>query len=94
VRGSWVEINGLVAIVLRTLVLVGNGEEDGGAEMTPFSVPEWMVTRSFSLRGVVMDDWPGRRRLSWGWMSASTMARFGGSCRLCTRRTFRGTRPR
>jgi len=44
----------------------------------PNSVPEWMVTRSFSLRGVVMDDWPGRRRLSCGWMSSSVRGRLGG----------------
>jgi hypothetical protein len=37
-----------------------------------------MMTRSFSSRGVVMADWPGRRRLSWGWMSASVSLRPGG----------------
>lgn len=43
----------------------------------PCSVPDWMETRSDSLRGVEMADWPGRRRVSWGWMSASERGRPG-----------------
>lgn len=37
----------------------------------PNSVPESILTRSFSFRGVVRRLCPGRRRVSWGWMSSS-----------------------
>lgn len=40
----------------------------------PNSVPERMVTKSFSERGVVRRLCPGRLRVSWGWMSASVRA--------------------
>lgn len=31
----------------------------GVPSVTPNSVPDWISTRSFSLRGVVSADWPG-----------------------------------
>ena len=40
----------------------------------PFSVPDMIVTMSFSARGVVSRLCPGRRRVSCGWMSASVSA--------------------
>lgn len=77
VRGTRVEVRRAAAVVAGPLVLVGDGQQ-GVPSVTPSSVPEWMVTWSFSSRGVVMADWPGRRRLSWGWMSDSVRARLGG----------------
>lgn len=52
--------------------------EMGVPSVLPNSVPDWIWTWSFSSRGVVMALWPGRRRLSWGWMSDSVRARPGG----------------
>lgn len=50
----------------------------GVPSVTPCSVPERMVTRSVSARGVVSRLWPGRRRVSCGWMSASARRSPGG----------------
>eukprot|EP00967_Tisochrysis_lutea_P104360 scaffold158378_cov27-Tisochrysis_lutea.AAC.1 len=50
----------------------------GVPSVIPASVPERMETRSFSARGVVSRLWPGRRRVSCGWMSDSVRARHGG----------------
>jgi hypothetical protein len=50
----------------------------GVPRVTPNSVPLWISTRSFSLRGVVMALWPGRRRVICGWMSSSVSSMPGG----------------
>lgn len=61
--GARVEVDGLVSIVLGSLVFVGDRQKDRGAER-PNSVLEWMMALSFSLRGVAMACWPGHRRFS------------------------------
>ena len=50
----------------------------GVPRVMPCSVPDWISIRSFSSRGVESADWPGRRRVSCGWMSDSVRRRPGG----------------
>lgn len=51
----------------------------GVPKVIPCSVPDWISTRSFSSLGVDMALWPGRRRVNWGWISASVSSRSGGT---------------
>lgn len=59
--------------------MLGTKSPIGVPSVLPNSVPERMVTLSDSLRGVVSVDWPGRRRVSCGWMSASVSIMPGGT---------------
>jgi peptidoglycan/LPS O-acetylase OafA/YrhL len=58
VRGPGVLVDGGVAVVFGALILVYDTQADRGPQVMPNSVPDWISTRSFSLRGVVMADWP------------------------------------
>lgn len=77
-RGARVLVDGGVAVALGALILVHYTQADGSAKLMLNSVPDWISTRSFSFRGVVMADWLGRRLVICGWMSASLRAMPGG----------------
>lgn len=92
VRGARVLVDGGVAVVLGALVFIHHKQADRGAQVMPNSVPDWISTRSFLFRSVVMADWPGRRR---GY-AAGCRLRSGpcpvGSRRRCSRRSGSGHR--
>ena len=67
-------------VVLRAHVIVGHPDTAIGVpKVYPRSTPQMMVHLSFSSRGVVSRDCPGRRRVSCGWMSSSDRRSCGGT---------------
>ena len=72
------EAIGDLAVVAGALVDVLDLSAIGVPVVMPSNTPDRMRTWSGSCRWVVKRDWPGRRRSSQGWMSASDSGMRGG----------------